>query len=172
MKPCLGPNTPEISLGGAPETYQRTSGQSSVKSVKRETPDPIPTPIQFPQRTSRKRVIRQVPDDIIDLTLDSSDVEHAGTPDQRSSTKVSENVQSASADPHTLGRSSSEITSSNPSANEFSMGSTIPGPPLDLAKKPHDKPRLFVRYRIGSEARLANISAHGFVDQICIVPQW
>jgi hypothetical protein len=29
-----------------------------------------------------------------------------------------------------------------------------------------------VRYKQGFDTCLVNISAHGFVDQICIFPQW
>lgn len=84
----------------------------------------------------------------------------------------SDSVQDAPASLATQAYPPSERTFSNPSTYGFSTGPIVVGPPSNLVKNPHDKPRLFVRYTLDFEACLANISAHGFVDQICTVPQW
>lgn len=124
--------------------HQGISARSTTKPVKHKTPELQPTPVVFPQNIHRERSIGQDPDDIIDLTLDSSDVEFFNT----------------------------EPTSNKPSINGLSMSSTILGPALNLAKEPHDKPRSFVRYTLDFEPGLVNVSAHGFVDRISVVPRW
>lgn len=65
-----------------------------------------------------------------------------------------------------------ERTSTGPSIRGFSIGSTILDPMLNLIKDPHDKPRSFIRYTLDFETGLANVSAHGFVDQIYMAPRW
>lgn len=147
-KQYLGPVTLDVPAGDASHTHQSTSDQSPAKPVEHE------------------------PIDIIDLTLDSSGVEGPGTLGWVSSSVKFENTQNAFANPNTLVHSSSDITPSNPSPHGFSTASTIFGPTSNLIKNPRDKPRLFVRYTLGLEACLANISAHGFVEQICVAPRW
>jgi hypothetical protein len=156
-----GLNIPEVSSGGALHTHQSAINHSPTKPAKHESPEPKPTLTTLPQWSSLEGAIRQVPSDIIDLTLDSSDDEYPDTPGQSTSTNS-----------NNLARPPSEVTSNNHSIPEFSTGSAILRPTLGIVKKPRDKPRLFVRYSLGSESYLANISAHGFVDQICMVPQW
>jgi hypothetical protein len=86
--------------------------------------------------------------------------------------KISDDLRSSPTNLATPVPPQTEQTSSETSIHGFSMGSTILGPRLNLAKEPHDKPRTFVRYTLDSEAGLANISAHGFVDLISMGPLW
>lgn len=164
---------PDSSGPGAPRDGKRypglndmrgalhTQGQSSIELTrptgKHEIPDLEPTPAPLPQSTPRENTIRPVRNDIIDLTLDSSDVECPDIPDQ-----------SVSTNSDSLARPPFKRTSDNPSTPNFATFSTI----LGLTLNARDRPRLFVRYMVGSEACLVNISAHGFVDRICMVPQW
>ena len=83
----------------------------------------------------------------------------------------SDGPQSVRANPAFLAPPSSEKTSSDNSVPGFLAGSAILDRALNLVKKPHDKPRLFIRYTLDFESCLANISAHGFVDQIRTVPR-
>lgn len=46
-----------------------------MKVVKHKTPELQPTPAAFSQKIHQKKSVEQDPDDIIDLTLDSSDTE-------------------------------------------------------------------------------------------------
>ena len=140
---------------------------TTTQSSKCEAPEPQPTLAALPHITQRGRSVKQNLDDIIDLTLDSSDIEFFETPDKDSpSTNASSGLQNTPAPPP------SERTPGVPSINGFSMGSTILGPILNLAKEPHDKPRSFVRYTVDFKVGLANVSAHGFVDQIYMTPRW
>lgn len=146
---------------------RRTTSRSSKEPVEHGALEPQPTSSAFPYTTQRGLSVKQNPDDIIDLTLDNSDVEFSETPGKGSpSRNGSSNLRS------TLAPLPSERTPSEPSIHGFSMGSTILGPFLNLTKEPHDKPRSFVRYTVDFEVGLANISAHGFVDQIYMTPRW
>lgn len=156
------------SPGDPPHTFLSTSSQPSTISVEHEIPKPQFTPTVFPQITSRERATKLVPDDIIDLTMDSSDVEFLDTPDQGPSTRVSENSQSALVNPGTL----PERPFHNPFTHKFSTGSAIRGPTSNPVKKYRDKLRLFLRYTVDFETRLASISAHGLISQISMLPQW
>lgn len=112
------------------------------------------------------------PDDTIDLTLSGSDDERLDTPVQRPHSTGSDSVQGALVGLTTQAYPPSERPFGNSSTYGFPTGPIVIGPPLNLVKDPRDKPRLFVRYTLDFEACLANVSAHGFVDQICTVPQW
>lgn len=150
-----------------PPLRRWTTSQSSKKPIERGALEPQPTPAAFSHTIQRGRSVKQNPDDIIDLTLDSSDVEFFETPDKGSpSTNGSSDLRST---PVPL---LSERTPGKPSIRGFSMDSTILGPTLNLTKDPHDKPRSFIRYTVDFKVGLANISAHGFVDQIHMTPQW
>lgn len=141
--------------------------QSSTKLVKDKIPEPQPTPTASPQTAHRERPPKQGPGNTIDLTLDSSDVEFFDTPvEEPPSAKIS-GPRSVNPAPSPFGESSSDS-----SIHGFSAGSAILDHTLNLAKEPYDKPRLFVRYTLDFESCLANISAHGFIDQICMVPRW
>jgi hypothetical protein len=168
-----GLRLPGTSLGTAQPIHQGVSTRSSREPVKHEPSKPQLTPKAFQQGPPRGRTIKQDPGDIIDLTLDDSDVEGPDVPHQRPpATIVYDKAQGAPANPATLIHPPSERPPSDPFTNVFSTRSAILGPALHLTKGPHDKPRLFVRYTLGFEACLANISAHGFIDQVCMVPQW
>ena len=150
-------------VGVAPHT------QSSIIPPKHGTPKPQPTSTALLRSAHQGTALKQDPADIIDLTLDESDAEGLGASDQRpSSTGAFDNPRRASPNLTT----STHPTSNNPSARGLSTGSTILGHNLDLVKEPYDKPRVFISYTLDSEACLANVSAHGFVDQICVSPRW
>ena len=150
-----------------PPLPQRTTIGSSKNPVEREALESQPTPPAFPHTTQRGRSVKQNPDDIIGLTLDSSNDEYFETPDKGSPSKNGYNDLQNTQTPLP-----SERTPSEPSIRGFSMGPTILGPMLNLTKEPHDKPRSFIRYTVDFEVGLANISAHGFVDQIYMAPRW
>ena len=129
----------------ASSLHQGTSAQSSTTPIEHKAPGLQPTPAAFSETIHRERPTKQDPDDIIDLTLDSSDVEFFDT---------------------------KRIRPNEPSIHGFSKGSTIIGPALNLPKESHDKPRSFVRYKLDFEPGLVSVSAHGFVDQISMAPRW
>ncbi|KAF9649641.1 WD40 repeat-like protein [Thelephora ganbajun] len=152
--------------------HQKIIPQPSADLVKHETPELQPTPTVLPQATHKERSIRQHPYDSINLTLDSSDAEFLDTPDEEPPAKSFKNRPSVAANSVALPLLPSERTSNELSRHGFSTGSVILGSALNLVKEPYDKPRLFVRYTLDFETCLANISARGFIDQICTLPQW
>lgn len=150
-----------------PPAHQWITTQPSKRPLEREAPETQPTHAAFPHTTRRKWTVKEDPDDIIDLTLDSSDTESIATPDEEPPlVNVSGDLRNTTASPPY------ERTASEPSIHGFSMGSTILGPLLNLTKAHRDKPRSFIRYTVDFEIGLANISAHGFVDQIHMKPRW
>lgn len=156
-----------------PSLREERKTRSSTKLIKDKIPEPQLTATTLPQTTHRERTFKQDPDDIIDLTRDSSDIEFFETPvEEPPSAKISDGPRSVRANPASPTPSSPERTSTVSSIDGFSAGSAILDRTLNLIKRPHDKPRLFVRYTLDFRSCLANISAHGFVDQICLIPRW
>lgn len=152
----------------APPVCRGTNIQSSVK---RKTPEFHPTPTVMPPTTRRGRSLKQDPEDVIDLTLDSSDFESFNTPPEvPPSPKSSGDPQTVRLRPTIPAHPPSEGTCNDNSIHGFSAGSPILDPALNLGKEPHDKPRLFVRYMLDFTSCLANISAHGLVDQVRMSP--
>lgn len=120
-----------------------------------------PEPPQSPLREVRTGPRQDDPHGIIDLTSDSSD-ESVDSVDQKPpSLEVTDGVRCTPVHP-----------AEEPPTHSFSAGSPILGPALNLVKEPYDKPRLFTRYTLDFENHLVNISAHGFVDEIFIIPRW
>jgi len=132
-----------------------------------------PTPIALLPTTHQERSARQDTDNVIDLTLDSSDVKFFETQDEKPpSSKIHDNPRGVPTNPANSAPPLSERTLSDATIRGLSTGSIILGPNLNLVKDPYDKPRLFARYTLDFESCLANISSRGFVDQICMLPQW
>ena len=160
-------------LRTAPPLHQKISTRFLMGPVRRKTSEIRPTPTAFSRTAPQERAIGQDPDNIINLTQGGSDVEIFDTPNEDSpSMKIPDGLRSSPTNLATPAPPPAERTSSETSIHGFSMGSTILGPTLNLAKEPHDKPRTFVRYTLDFEAGLANISAHGFVDLISMGPRW
>ena len=147
--------------------------QPPNKPTEHKAPESLPTPAAFPHVTQRKWSVKQGLGNIIDLTTDSSDAESLGTSDgEPPSANVPGDLRNTPVNPASPAPPLSERISSEPSIHGFSMGSTIFGPNLNLIKEPHDKPRSLIRYTVDFEVGLANISAHGFVDQIHMKSRW
>ena len=128
-------------------------------------------PTTLPQAAHRES-LKQDPD-IIDLTLDSSDDEFFDMPVKEPPlAKVPGNRHSIWANSTIPAPPSPEKMTGDSFVHGFSTSPTVLGSSLNLVKRPWDKPRMFVRYALDLVPCLANISAHGFVDQIYMVPRW